>query len=167
MSWVFFLNRFYVSALSCQALLSSHLFHFLLPTQPSPLCRWITTLLPLHVVRTITQNTPPQALAQNSADGILFTPKTEIVALRKALFAHIPHRDHRILRYYTFDKENMHLMGLGTVGYKHHHGHETGSDWAAKYDLVKVGGEAKFKHVQVIVVSSELYSGLVMSIAFT
>ena len=47
----------------------------------------------------------------------------------------------------------MHLMGLGTVGYKHHHGHETGSDWAAKYDLIKVGGQVKFKHVQIIMVS--------------
>ena len=79
--------------------------------------------------------------------------KAEIVAMRKALFAHIPHRHHRILRYYTFDEDNMHLLGHGTVDYKHHHGHETGSDWAAKYDLVKVDGKIKFKHVQIIVVS--------------
>jgi hypothetical protein len=56
----------------------------------------------------------------------------------------------------------MHLIGLGTVEYKHHHGHETGSDWAAKYDLVKVGGQVKFKHVQIIVVSILFWAFVVL-----
>ena len=44
----------------------------------------------------------------------------------------------------------------GDVTYKHHHGHETGSDWAANVKLVKEGGELKMAVYQIIVVKLDL-----------
>ena len=41
----------------------------------------------------------------------------------------------------------------GDVAYKHHHGHETGTDWAAVVRLVKEGGEIKMARYHIIVVS--------------
>ena len=45
-------------------------------------------------------------------------------------------------------------MVHGEVTYDHHHGHQTGSDWAAKVKLVKEGEELKVKLYQIIVVSA-------------
>ena len=47
----------------------------------------------------------------------------------------------------------MDLMIYGEVSYKHHHGHETGVDWAVKMRLVKEGGEVKVGVYHIIVVS--------------
>ena len=44
-------------------------------------------------------------------------------------------------------------MVHGDVTYNHHHGHQTGSDWAAKVKLAKEGGEIKMAYYQIIVVS--------------
>lgn len=50
----------------------------------------------------------------------------------------------------------MDLMVHGDVKYNHHHGHETGSDWAASVKLAKVGDEVKMRRYQIIVVSSSI-----------
>ena len=74
--------------------------------------------------------------------------------MRKAMWAHIPHRDHRIVQIYTAGSNEYNLMAHGQVDYKHHHGHATATDWAGKYILEKVGNELKFKVIQIIIVCS-------------
>ena len=74
--------------------------------------------------------------------------------MRKALFAHIPHRDHRLVKIYTAGSDQNNLMAHGKVDYKHHHGHTTATDFAGRYVLEKVGDEIKFKVVQIILVCS-------------
>ena len=78
--------------------------------------------------------------------------------MRKALFAFIPHRDHWIEKLYIAGGDEHNLMGHGKVEYKHHHGHETATDWAGRYVLQKdEQGETKFKVCQIIIVSIPLY----------
>ena len=72
--------------------------------------------------------------------------------MREALFAHIPNRHHRIIHYYTYGTNELEVFGHGIVDYKHHHGHQTGSEWAAKYTIKKLGDEFKFAHVRIITV---------------
>jgi hypothetical protein len=78
----------------------------------------------------------------------------DIVAMRKALFAHIPHRDHQAVKFFTFGSNQHEVMVEGKVNYKHHHGHETNSEWAARLKIKEEGGEPKFELLQIIVVSS-------------
>ena len=74
--------------------------------------------------------------------------------MRTSLFAQIPHHDRRVLQIYTAGTNQYDLMVFGKAEYKHHHGHETASDWAGHYVLQTVGdGEVKFKLLQVILVS--------------
>lgn len=65
----------------------------------------------------------------------------------------MPGRDHSPIQIYTHGDDQMDLMILGDVSYKHHAGHETGADWAAKMKLEKQGGEIKAAYYQIIVVS--------------
>ena len=78
---------------------------------------------------------------------------TEILALRKAIWAHVPNRDHSPIQIYTHGTEQTDLLVHGDVKYKHHHGHETGSDWAAKIKLAKEGSDYKIALYQIIVVN--------------
>ena len=47
----------------------------------------------------------------------------------------------------------MDLMVHGDVKYKHHHGHEAGSDWAAKVKVAKEDGKYKLSQYHILVVS--------------
>ncbi|ROW16511.1 hypothetical protein VPNG_02794 [Cytospora leucostoma] len=84
-------------------------------------------------------------LASRRAEG-----RDEILALRKALFAYIPRRDHTAVKLFTFGGDQTQIMVLGRVAYGHHAGHETSGDWAAKTVLTRVGGEVKFLEVNII-----------------
>ena len=77
----------------------------------------------------------------------------EIRDLRKAIWAHVPGRDHSPIQIYTHGDDQYDLLIHGDVTYEHHHGHQTGSDWAAKAKLVEDGGKLKVKLYQIIVVS--------------
>ena len=79
----------------------------------------------------------------------------EVFALRKAFFDHIPNRDHAPLQFYTHGSDQYDLVVHGEVMYNHHHGHETGGDWAAVIKLVKEGEEIKMKNYHIITVSLE------------
>ncbi|MCJ1457738.1 hypothetical protein MMC28_008107 [Mycoblastus sanguinarius] len=78
----------------------------------------------------------------------------QIRALRKAIWSHVPGRDHSPTQIYTHGDDQMDLMIYGEVSYKHHHGHETGVDWAVKMRLVKEGGEVKVGVYHIIVDSA-------------
>ena len=91
----------------------------------------------------------------------MLTEAEEVVALRKAIWSHIPNRDHSPIQIFTHGTDQMDLMVHGDVTYNHHHGHETGSDWAATVKLAKVGDEIKMKRYQIIVVSSSNATPLV------
>ena len=78
----------------------------------------------------------------------------EIRALRKAIWFHIPGRDHRPLKIYTHGNDQYDLMVHGDVTYDHHYGHQTGSDWTAMYRLVKEGEELKMSFCQILVDSA-------------
>ena len=47
----------------------------------------------------------------------------------------------------------MQILVLGKGAYMHHDGHEADGDWAAKIVLTRIGGEAKFLEVNIIMVS--------------
>ena len=73
--------------------------------------------------------------------------------MRHALFAHIPHRDHRAVKFFTFGTNQHELLVEGEVDYEHHHGHTTDSPWAARISIEEKGNDVKFKLLQIIVVS--------------
>ncbi|KAL8846525.1 MAG: hypothetical protein Q9221_008401 [Calogaya cf. arnoldii] len=86
------------------------------------------------------------------------TTSPEIIALRRGLWSHIPIRDHIPAQIYTHGHDQLQLMSRGTIKYKHHMGHETGSEWAAYYQLEKdEKGEPKFKKIHIIAVSASLW----------
>ncbi|KAL9618246.1 MAG: hypothetical protein Q9160_007016 [Pyrenula sp. 1 TL-2023] len=80
------------------------------------------------------------------------TGRKEIMALRKDIFDKVPHRDHPVMEIYTYGDNDLELMALGKVGYKHHSGEDGGErEWAGHYSLEKVaGGDLKFKLVKII-----------------
>ncbi|KAG7007843.1 snare complex subunit [Physcia stellaris] len=86
----------------------------------------------------------------------IFT-KDEIIGLRKAMFAHIPDRDHYPYQIYTHGHDQMQLMARGYVKHKHHYGHEAEQDWAAWYELVKEDEQIKMKKCHIIVDSAQHY----------
>jgi hypothetical protein len=77
----------------------------------------------------------------------------DIVAMRKALFSHIPHRDHQAIKFFTFGSNQHEVMVEGKVYYEHHHGHQTATEWAARLKIKDENGEPKFELLQIIVVS--------------
>ena len=78
----------------------------------------------------------------------------EILALRREVWAHIPHRDHRVLGIFTLGTNDLELMVHGEVHYEHHAGHETMTEWAARASLEKEdGGRVRMKQYQIIIVS--------------
>ena len=79
----------------------------------------------------------------------------EIRALRKAIWSHVPGRDHKPIQIYTHGDDQYDLMVYGDVEYKHHAGHQSGSDWAAKVKLAKEDGQIKMAYYQIIVVCDE------------
>lgn len=81
----------------------------------------------------------------------------QIRDLRKAIWSHVPGRDHSPVQIYTHGDDQMDLMILGEVSYKHHAGHETGADWAAKMKLEKQGDKVKVVRYHIIVVSAFLF----------
>ena len=86
-----------------------------------------------------------------------FNTSPEIRDLRKAIWSHVPGRDHSPVQIYTHGDDQMEPMIHGEVSYKHHAGHETGADWAAKMKLEKQGGEIKVAVYHIIVVSDIFY----------
>lgn len=79
------------------------------------------------------------------------TGTQQIRDLRKGIWSHVPGRDHSPVQIYTHGDDQMDLMILGEVSYKHHHGHETAADWAAKMKLQKENGEIKVAKYHIIV----------------
>ena len=63
--------------------------------------------------------------------------------MREEIWNNIPQREHQCVQVYPFDKEGHDLMVHGTIEFKHHDGHEKGTEWAARYKLVKENGELK------------------------
>jgi hypothetical protein len=79
------------------------------------------------------------------------TGAKNIIACREQLFKNSPHRDHPVVKVYTFGEEDHELMALGNVDYGKGEIHE----WAGRYSIVKdAKGELKFKHAQIILVST-------------
>lgn len=94
----------------------------------------------------------PQSESKNGPT--VLTSTAEILALRKAMWAHVPDRDHKPIQIYTHGSDQMDLMIHGDVSYNHHYGHQTGADWAAKVKLAMEGGEIKMAYYQIIVDSA-------------
>lgn len=79
-----------------------------------------------------------------------------ILAFRAQLFSNVEHRDHPIVKVYTFGADDHDLLALGQVEYKNVGGPGGGShkdEWAGRYIIVQEGDQLKFKHVQIIIVS--------------
>ncbi|KAL6719988.1 hypothetical protein ACLMJK_001909 [Lecanora helva] len=85
--------------------------------------------------------------------------KDEIRALRKAIWSHVPARDHYPIKIYTHGTDQYDLMAHGEVKYNHHHGHATETEWACSCNLVKEGEELKVAYYQIIVVRNNHNSG--------
>lgn len=78
-----------------------------------------------------------------------------IIEFRDKLFKSAPHRDHPVVKIFTFGSDDMNLMCYGRVGYKYPEGTTNQKEWAGRYKIVKTeSGSLKFKYVQVIVVSN-------------
>lgn len=74
--------------------------------------------------------------------------------MRRAFWAHIPKRDHYPIQIYTHGHDQIQLMRRGKTQYKHHLGHETETEWAAYYELVRdQEGHLRFKKIHIIAVS--------------
>ncbi|KAG7005907.1 hypothetical protein G7Y79_00017g042890 [Physcia stellaris] len=78
----------------------------------------------------------------------------EIKSLYRAIWAHVPNRDHKPINIYTHGDDEKHLMVHGDVTYKHHHGHETAADWAALMVLAKDESGYKVAKYHIIVDSA-------------
>ena len=78
----------------------------------------------------------------------------EILNLRKAIWSHVPARDHSPKQIYTHGEDQMDLMVHGDVSYGHHAGHQTSTEWAASMNLVKEGGKVKVSRYHIIVDSA-------------
>ncbi|KAI4093439.1 MAG: hypothetical protein LQ344_002852 [Seirophora lacunosa] len=77
--------------------------------------------------------------------------REEIINMRRGLWSHIPTRDHTPHMIYTHGHDQLQLMSRGDTKYKHHMGHETGTEWAAYYQLKKdENGEPKFRKIHII-----------------
>jgi hypothetical protein len=84
--------------------------------------------------------------------------KIDILAFREHLFKNAPHRDHPVVRFYTFGKNDLQLMCLGKVDYKFEDGSKHEREWAGRYEIVQVpGGGLKLKKAQIIIVSCLCY----------
>lgn len=77
----------------------------------------------------------------------------EILAFRKAIFSHIPNREHYPTHIYTHGNDVMNLMAFGNVKYGHHLGHETETEWASRYELAEEDGQLKIAKAHIVVVS--------------
>lgn len=80
----------------------------------------------------------------------------EIIEFRKAIWAHVPKRDHYPYAVHTHGHNQVNFIAHGYVAYKHHAGHETATEWAASYELVEdkdTKGEIRMKKYHIIVVS--------------
>ncbi|KAG8529707.1 uncharacterized protein KY384_005188 [Bacidia gigantensis] len=74
----------------------------------------------------------------------------EISAMRKAMFAHVPQRDHYPTQIFTHGHDQMQLMARGKAKHEHHSGNEKDVEFAAYYQLVDVEGQLKFKTIHII-----------------
>ena len=73
-----------------------------------------------------------------------------IIDFREQLFKDSPHRDHSIVKVYSFGNNDHELMALGIVNYGKDESHE----WAGRYSIVNDAGGLMFKHVHIILVST-------------
>lgn len=78
----------------------------------------------------------------------------EIHAFRKAVFSHVPNRDHSPTQTFTHDNDQMERVAFGEAAYQHHAGHQTGITWAARYRFAKERGEFKFAYCRIIIVGN-------------
>ncbi|KAH6614678.1 hypothetical protein B0J18DRAFT_439904 [Chaetomium sp. MPI-SDFR-AT-0129] len=74
-----------------------------------------------------------------------------ILAFREQLFANVEHRDHPLVKVYTFGANDLELLALGQVEYKDPEGGSHNEEWAGRYSIVPgPAGKLLFRHVQII-----------------
>ncbi|GAB1318552.1 hypothetical protein MFIFM68171_08762 [Madurella fahalii] len=77
-----------------------------------------------------------------------------ILGFRKKLFNNVAHRDHPVVRVYSFGTNDRELLALGEVEYRHPNGKSHTEEWAGRYSIVQDdAGALKFQHVQIILAS--------------
>ena len=102
------------------------------------------------------KGTKSQSMSYSMKLGFMRTNQLlDIHKLREEIWTNIPHREHRCVKVYPFDKEGHDLMVLGVVDYKHHDGHEKGTEWSARYKLVKENGELKVALARIFFVRND------------
>jgi ketosteroid isomerase-like protein len=77
-----------------------------------------------------------------------------ILAFRAQLFSNIEHRDHPVVKVYSFGTDDKNLLALGEVVYRDPAGGSHKEEWAGRYIIVQHDGEFKFKHVQIFIASN-------------
>ncbi|KAM0315750.1 hypothetical protein ACHAO8_003602 [Botrytis cinerea] len=118
-------------------------------------------LLLIHVTRLLNKSEDEQEFAELFVNDGTYelaeeqsVGRDEIISFPKKLFANIPHREHPVVRIFTFGSDDMNLMCYGTVGYKISDEPVNMQEWAARYEIVRTGpGDLRFKYVQIIIVS--------------
>ncbi|CAF9926818.1 MAG: hypothetical protein GOMPHAMPRED_004235 [Gomphillus americanus] len=100
-----------------------------------------------------------QKFAQTfTEDGIYEVAETQsvgpdaIIAFREKFFKDVPHRDHPVVKVFTYGPDDKNLMIYGNVGVELPEGTKHSKEWAGRYEIVDTGsGGLKFKYVQVFV----------------
>lgn len=78
-----------------------------------------------------------------------------ILAFREDLFSHAGHRDHPVVKVFTFGSDDRELLALGEVEYRDDSAGTRKEEWAGRYTIVEdASGELKFKHVQILIANS-------------
>lgn len=89
--------------------------------------------------------------------GAKNTGHPAILGFRESLFSNIAHRDHLVLKVYSFGSNDLELMVLGEVNYVFEDGRKRSQEWAGRYTIVTNDvGELEFQHVKIITVSCGL-----------
>jgi uncharacterized protein (TIGR02246 family) len=90
------------------------------------------------------------------------TGRAAILAFRESLFSNIAHRDHPVVKVYSFGSNDLELMVLGEVTYVFGDEGVRSQEWAGRYTIVEDdAGGLKFKPVQIFTVSIVLYLTLI------
>lgn len=79
-----------------------------------------------------------------------------ILAMRKGMWEAVASRKHTVYKVFPYGENATELMLYGKVQYGFRDGRETSVDWAARAEMVKVGGKWQFGFYQVYLVSQSL-----------
>ncbi|KAK4221446.1 hypothetical protein QBC38DRAFT_522345 [Podospora fimiseda] len=81
-----------------------------------------------------------------------------IVAFRNDLFAHQEHRDHPVVKVFTFGSDDHELVALGEAEYRDSARGSQKEEWAGRYSVVKdADGQLKFKLVQIFISNTPIH----------